>query len=59
MKRERIEDIGCIKILIDEALDSPLFDGEEYGLNKIQDLVDLRDLKTKLIQIQAYADGQV
>jgi len=68
MKRERIEDLGCIKILIEEALDCDLFedirsieyllsapratDKWAYGIYS-----QINDLKIKLEQIQDYSKG--
>jgi len=71
MKRERIEDLGCIKILIDQALDNNVFEnilGEWSYIENIQDidamvetynhiLADICSLKLQLEQIQEYAEG--
>jgi len=71
MKRERIEDLGCIKILIEEALDHNVFEnilGEWSYIENIPDidsmietynlmLADLCTLKIQLEQIQDYANG--
>lgn len=58
MKRERIEDLGCIKILVDEALENDIFDLFRESPDH-RAVVALNQLKTKLMQIQAYADGDV
>ena len=71
MKRERIEDLGCIKILIEQILDHNIFEyvlGQWSCVGKDQEfdhliesynhmLADLCDLKNKLKQIQDYAKG--
>ena len=62
MKRERIEDLGAIRILIMEALDSSAFE-DMYLLQNIEEpqlrylFLYLSDLEIKLKQIQHYADG--
>lgn len=66
MKRERIEDLGAIRILIMEALDMDIF--EDYKIMNLEYIqnehiekrklyCDLEDLKIKLEQIQDYANG--
>lgn len=66
MKRERIEDLGAIRILIMQALDNDIF--EDYSIYNLESIpnehiekkklyCDLEDLKIKLQQIQDYARG--
>jgi len=68
MKRERIEDLGCIKILIEEALDCDLFEANpsiDYLLSApyknekwaYSHFLQIDELKIKLRQIQDYAKG--
>ena len=72
MKRDRLEELGAIRILINEALDNEIFENIDYtfgdyfkmhGLDLTvndsasQYMLDICELKTTLFKIYELAEG--